>query len=82
MIYQILRLFANILATNDKYPDLNRDKLTIPIQMQLSQKKKKYFSRFFTAFFKSGLNVENFGKKYGPYKFCISEITESQNVVR
>ena len=39
---QILGLLVNTLATDEKYPVLNRDNLTIPIQMQLSQKKKHF----------------------------------------
>ena len=68
------------LATDEKYAVLNRENLTIPIQMQLSQKQKT-FSQFFAAFLKSRLNFEYFGKKYDPHGFCISEITESENVV-
>ena len=37
---KILGLLVNTLATDEKYPVLNRDNLTIPIQMQLSQKEK------------------------------------------
>ena len=38
---EILGLLVNTLATDEKYPVFNRDKLTIPIQMQLSKKQKK-----------------------------------------
>ena len=62
MICQILRLFVSILAANDKHLDLNRGKLTIPIQMELSQKSKA-FSGGFSAFLKSGLDLEYFEKK-------------------
>ena len=44
---KILGLLVNTLATDEKYPVLNRDNLTIPIQMQLS-KKQKIFSEFFS----------------------------------
>ena len=44
------------------YHVLHRDKLLIPIHMQLSQKQKK-FSQFFSAFLKSRLNFEYFEKK-------------------
>ena len=37
---QILGLLVNTLAADEKNPVLNRDNLTIPIQMQLSQKEK------------------------------------------
>ena len=49
---QIVGLLVNTLPADEKYPGLNRDNLNIPIQMQLSQK-RKIFCLFFTAFFKS-----------------------------
>ena len=39
---QILGLLVNTLAADEKYPVLNTDNLTIPIQMQLSQKQKSF----------------------------------------
>ena len=69
------------MAADEKYPVLNRDNLTIPIEMQLSQKQKT-FSEFLAAFLKSRLNFEYFEKKGDPHRFCISEITDSENVVR
>ena len=56
---QILGLLVNTLATDEKYPVLNRENLTIPIQMQLSQKQKP-FCKAFAAFLKSELNFEIF----------------------
>ena len=56
---KILGLLVNTLAADKKYPVLNRDNLTIPIQMQLSQKQKT-FSQFFAAFLKSRLNFKHF----------------------
>ena len=81
MICQILGVRGNTLATDEKYPVLNRENLTIPIQMQLSQKQIT-FSQFYAAFWKSGLNFECFEKKDDPDSFCISKITDSENVVR
>ena len=49
VICQILRRFANILASNNKYPIVKRDNLMIPIQMQLSLK-EKFFSIFRSIF--------------------------------
>ena len=40
---QILGLLVKTLAADEKYPFRNRDNLTIPIQMQLHQKKKNFF---------------------------------------
>ena len=78
---KILQLSINTLAADEKYLYLYRDSLTIPIQMQLSEKKIT-FSQFFAAFLKFRLSFENFERKDDPYSFCISEITESENVVK
>ena len=78
---QILGLLVNTLAADEKYPVLNRDNLTIPIQMQLSQKQKT-FSEFFAAFLKFTVNFEYFEKTDDPHRFCIFEVTDSENVVR
>ena len=78
---QILGLRANTLATNEKNPVLNRENLTIPIQMQLSQK-QKHFSQFSAAFLKSRLNSKHFQLKDDPHRVCIFEVTDSKNVVR
>ena len=78
---QILGLLVNTLAANEKYPVLNRDNLTIPIQMQSSQKQKT-FSQLFAEFLAGRLNFKYFEKKDDPHKFCIFEITDSENVVR
>ena len=61
------------------YPALNRDNLTIRIQMQLCQKQKT-FPHFFVAFLKSIFNFKLFEKKDVPHSFCISEIVNSENV--
>ena len=78
---QILGLLVNTLAADEKYPLVKRDSLTIKFQMQLSQKQKT-FSEFFAAFLKSAINFKHFEKKDDPHRFCISEITVSENVVR
>ena len=56
---QILGLLVNTLAADEKYLVLHRDNLTIPIQMQLSQKQKT-FSEFFDGFLKSRWNFKYF----------------------
>ena len=78
---QILGLLINTLAADEKYHVLNRNNWTIPIQMQLSQKKKT-FSQFLDQFFKSSLNFKRFENFFHPHSFCISEFTDSENVVR
>ena len=66
VIYKILRLFVNTLTADDKHYLLNRDNLTQPIQIQLSQK-QKIFSELFFAFLKSILNFKHFPKKDDPH---------------
>ena len=72
MTCQILGLLVNTLAADDKYTVLNRENLTIPIQMQLYQRLKT-FSRFFSAFLKSRLNFERFEKKVTLIDFVFSK---------
>ena len=62
MTCQILRLLVNTLVADEKCPVLNRDNLTIPIQMQLSLNQKT-FAEYFPAFLKSVLNFNYFEKK-------------------
>ena len=62
VIHKILRLFVNTWTVNDKHYLLNRDNLTQPIQIQLSQKQKT-FSEIFFAFLKSILNFKHLRKK-------------------
>ena len=61
---QILGLLVNTLATDEKYPVLNRDNWSMLIQIRLSQKKN--FSQFFAPFLKSRLNFKRFVKKRWP----------------
>ena len=51
VIRKIQRLFVNTLTAGDKHYLLNRDNLTEPIQMQLSQKQKS-FAEFFSSILK------------------------------
>ena len=48
-----------------------------PIQILLSHKQKTS-SQIFSAFLKSRLNSEHFGKKDDPHSRCISQITVSE----
>ena len=77
MIYKIGRLFVKAIIADDKQYLLNRDNLTQPIQMKLSQKQKT-FSRFFCAFLKSSLNFEHIQKKDDSHSWGFSKITESE----
>ena len=46
----MLGLLLNTMAADEKYAVPNRDKLRIPIEMQLSRKQKN-ISQFFAEFF-------------------------------
>ena len=78
---EILGLHVNILVTDEKYPFVKTDNLTIPIQMQLRQKHEN-FSRFFRAFLKCSSKFENFEQRDDAHRFCNFEIADSENVVR
>ena len=63
----LLRLFVKTLtAHDDKHYLFNRDNLTEPIQMQLSQKQNT-FSQFTLSILKSILNLKYFPKKKNPH---------------
>ena len=59
-------MFFNTVTVDEKHYLLNRDNLTEPIQIQLSQKQKT-FSEFFFAFLKSILNFKHLPKKDDPH---------------
>ena len=59
---QILVLLVNTLDVDERYPVLNRDNLTIPIQMQLSLRQET-LSQFFSASLKFTLRFQYFEKK-------------------
>ena len=77
MLCEILRLFVNTLTADDKYSLLNRDNLTQPILIVLSQK-PKIFSEFSASFLKSSLNFQHFPNKDEPHTRCISVSTDSE----
>ena len=66
MIHKILTLFVKTLTVDERHYLLNRDNLTQPIQMQLSEKQKT-FSQFFFAFLKSILNFKHLPKNDDPH---------------
>ena len=74
-------MLLNTLAADEKYAVLNRNNLTIPIQMQLSQKQKD-FSELFAEILESKINFEHLERKDDPHSFCISKNTCSENVIR
>ena len=77
VLCKVLRLLVNTLTVHNKCSLLNRDNLTQPIQILLSEKQKT-FSQFFSPFWKYTLNFEHFQKKDGLHSRCISGITVSK----
>ena len=63
---KMLKLCVNTLTAEDKCSLLNRDNLTQPIQILLSQNQKTV-TQFFFAFLKSTLNFKHFQKKDDPH---------------
>ena len=59
-------MFVNKLTVDDQNYLLDRENLTQPIRIQLSQK-QKIFSEFFFAFLKSILIFKDFPKKDDPH---------------
>ena len=51
------------------------------IQMHLSQK-QKFFSEFFSGFFKSALNFEHFQKKMTLIAYVFPKLTTTKNLLR
>ena len=78
-ICKILRLFVNTCSAVDKYSLPNKEHLTQPIQVQLSQKQKT-FPWFFSAFSKSKLNFEHFQEKDDPHSLFISDSTACEKL--
>ena len=81
MLCKILGQFVKTLTANDKYSLLNRDNLTQPIQILLSQKQKT-FSEFFSPFLKSTLNFEHFLKKNTLIDDVFPKLRNPQKVIR
>ena len=62
MLGKILSVFVTILAADDKYPVEDWENLQLPIQMQLSEKRKN-FLEFFVPFLDSTSKFKHFEKK-------------------
>ena len=62
VLREILGVFVNILTCNAKYSVQESDNLPLPIQMQLSEKRKT-FSRLFVPFLESTSNFKRFQEK-------------------
>ena len=63
--WKFFRPFLNTLTANDTHSLNSKDKWMQTIQMHLFQK-QNLFSEFFSAFFESALNFEQFQEKRWP----------------
>ena len=77
---QNLGIVCYDIGFDENYLVLNGDNLKITIQGQFSGKQKT-FCQFLYEFLKSRLNFKYSRKKDDTHRFCISEITDSENVV-
>ena len=71
-------MFVNIFPTDDKYPLQDCENLQLPIQMQLSEKRKT-FSEFFVPFLESTSNFKHFEGKDVRHS-CFSEIADCEKL--
>ena len=60
--WNVLRIFVNILAADDKYSLISRDNWMQTIRTHLSEKQNS-FSEFFSAILESALNFKDFQRK-------------------
>ena len=79
--WKFLAPFLKTWTANDKYSLISKDKWMETIQMHLSQK-QKYFSQFFSAFFKSALNFEHFLKKVTLIAYVFRNLPTTKDVLR
>ena len=63
---EILGMFVNILTADGKYSVQGCEKLQLPIQMQLYEKRKT-FSQFFISFLESTSKFKHFERKDNCY---------------
>ena len=62
MLGKILGVFVNTMTADGKYPIQDCENLQLPIEMQLS-KKRKTLSPFFVPFLESTSNFKHFERK-------------------
>ena len=70
---EILRVFVNILTPADNYRVRDSENLTLPNQMQLSEKRET-LSQFFVPFQNSTSNFKHFERKNDRHSECISKM--------
>ena len=76
---EIFRVFLNTLTAEHKYPVQDCQNLQLPIQMQLSEKRKT-FSESFVTFQESTSNFKQFERKDDRHSQSISEIADCEKL--
>ena len=77
VLYEILRLFVNVLTADDQYSGSNMQNLPQQFQTPLSQNQKT-FSKFFIAFLECAWNLEHFQEKHEYPSLIISKIIDAE----
>ena len=77
----ILQTFFTTLTADDKDSLISKDKWKQTIKMNLSQK-PKIFSKNFSAFFESALNLEHFEKKMTLIAYVFPKLPCTKDVLR
>ena len=72
-------VFVNWFTCDGKYPVQDCENSQLPIQMQLSEKRKT-FSEFSVTFLESTSEFKHFEKKDECHSQCISEIGDCENL--
>ena len=76
---EIVGVFLNTLTDDGMYPVQGCENLQLPIQMQLSEKRKP-FSEVFFLFLDSTSNSEHSERKDDRHSLCISGIADCENL--
>ena len=79
VLSQILGVFVTTFNVDGKHPGSDCKNLQLPIQMQLSEKRKA-FSQLFVPFLESTSNFKHFEKKDDRHSYFISEITDYERL--
>ena len=79
VLSQILGVFVTTFNVDGKHPGSDCKNLQLPIQMQLSEKRKA-FSQLFVPFLESTSNFKHFEKKDDRHSYFVSEIKDWQRL--
>ena len=78
--WKFLRPFFNTLTADGKYSLISKDKWTLTIRMDFSEK-AKVFSEFFSLFLESALKFEHFQKKMTLIAYVFPKLPTTKHVL-